>query len=217
MPVLLLKNKYTGIPIFRLQYSLKNPVDFSGKGWFPGTSDIVKLLFRQLSACLSDKSNIKWAVGNGFPKLSPCNLFSQETTLPITWSSLEGVLFSRTLLLRHGEAKTILQSTPSVYSRSFKQGVKGPSTLKLLPVKIKQILIFNHCAHGETQYAAAKLERGRDCRASPAPVRACLLILPSKWTAGILRFIHSAHQTSHPGRTNIYYSGNGKQEVLRTI
>lgn len=82
--------------------------------------------------------------------------------LPIRWCGLLTLCFQGPC--PHGVEKQKNQCfrvTPLVFFINFKLGMKDLSTLKLLPVTIKQRLIFNHCAHMEKQNAVAKMERSR--------------------------------------------------------
>lgn len=70
----------------------------------------------------------------------------------------KALLLGNLVLLAWRSKKLDAPENPSVFFISFKLVMKGPSTLKLLPVKIKQRLIFNHCALGK-QNAVAEIER----------------------------------------------------------
>lgn len=61
-----------------------------------------------------------------------------------------------------GEAKNQrCRAACSVFFINSKLSIKDPAALKLLPVKIKQRLIFQHPAHTGRQNAVAQMERNR--------------------------------------------------------
>lgn len=119
-----------------------------------------RLPFRRLLVYLSNKSNIKWAVGNGFSILSLCDLLLKKMVFPVRWSSLEGTLLLGTLPSWCGKTKPVLQSTSSLSFISFKLGTTGPSTWKLLLWRSSRDWFFTTVLMGK-QNAVAKIERSR--------------------------------------------------------